>query len=77
MLLLYDNLLLMNECVVLVFILVLLFITGFAGFLPVFSCVLIDKWLIINGIHFSGWCWGCWGTLLVCGNALKNDLVTY
>jgi hypothetical protein len=63
--------------------LVLLFITGFAGFLPVFSCVLIDKWLIINIIHFSGlhafsgWCWGCWGTLLVCGNALKNDLVTY
>jgi hypothetical protein len=61
----------------------LLFISGFAGFLPVFSCVLIDKWLIINTIHFSGlhafsgWCWGCWGTLLVCGNALKNDLVTY
>jgi hypothetical protein len=30
----------------------LLFISCFAGFLPVFSCVLIDKWLIINAIHF-------------------------
>jgi hypothetical protein len=69
-LLLYDNLLLMNECVVLVFILVLLFITGFAGFLPVFSCVLIDKWLIINGIHFSGLhviagCFLWWGAYFV------------
>ena len=47
------------------FILCLLFISvavakklwlliGFAGFLPVVSCVLIDKWLIINAIHFSG-----------------------
>jgi hypothetical protein len=51
-LLLYDNLLLMNACVVLVFILVLLFISGFAGLLPVFSWVLVCKWLIINGIHF-------------------------
>ncbi len=36
---------------------------SFAGLLPVFSCVLIDKWLIINGIHFcrfvafAGWVW--------------------
>jgi cytosine/uracil/thiamine/allantoin permease len=25
-----------------------------SGLLPVFSCVLIDKWLIINAIQFSG-----------------------
>ena len=24
----------------------------FAGYLPVVSWVLMDKWLIINGIHF-------------------------
>ena len=29
-----------------------LFISGFAGLLPVFSCVLKDKSLIINTIHF-------------------------
>ena len=43
------------EGVVLVVIFCLLFISGFAGLLPVFSCVLVDKSLIINGIHFSGW----------------------
>jgi hypothetical protein len=32
----------------------LIIISGFAGFLPVVSCVLMDKWLIINTIHFSG-----------------------
>ena len=32
----------------------LLFISTFAGHLPVFSCVLKGKWLNINGIHFSG-----------------------
>jgi hypothetical protein len=32
----------------------LLFISGFAGFLPGTSWVLIDKSLIINTIHFSG-----------------------
>jgi hypothetical protein len=31
-----------------------LFISGFAGFLPVFSCVLALNSLIINTIHFSG-----------------------
>jgi len=31
-----------------------LFISGFTGFLPVFSWVLVRKWLIINAIHFSG-----------------------
>jgi hypothetical protein len=31
-----------------------LYISSFAGYLPVFSWVLIDKWLIINTIHFSG-----------------------
>jgi hypothetical protein len=42
-------------------ILGLLFISCFAGFLPVVSWVLALKWLIINGIHFcmlyvfSGW----------------------
>ena len=36
------------------FILGLCLISSFAGFLPVVSCVLIDKWLIINAIHFSG-----------------------
>jgi hypothetical protein len=30
----------------------LLFISSFAGVLPVFSCVLIDKSLIINGVRF-------------------------
>jgi hypothetical protein len=29
-------------------------ISVFAGLLPVVSCVLIDKWLIINAIQFSG-----------------------
>jgi hypothetical protein len=37
-----------------VVILGLLFISSFAGYLPVVSWVLIDKWLIINAIHFSG-----------------------
>ena len=32
----------------------LLLISGIAGLLPVVSCVLIDKSLIINTIHFSG-----------------------
>jgi hypothetical protein len=32
----------------------LLFISGFAGYLPVFSWVLALKSLIINAIHFSG-----------------------
>jgi hypothetical protein len=36
------------------FILCLLSISGFAGYLPVFLCVLVLKSLIINGIHFSG-----------------------
>ena len=36
------------------FILGLQLISGFAGLLPVVSYVLIDKSLIINGIHFSG-----------------------
>jgi hypothetical protein len=31
-----------------------LLISGFAGLLPVDSWVLMDKWLIINGIRFSG-----------------------
>ena len=35
-------------------ILGLLLISGIADNLPVFSCVLIDKSLIINTIHFSG-----------------------
>ncbi len=35
------------------FIFGLLFISSFAGFLPVVSWVLIDKSLIINTIHFS------------------------
>ena len=36
-------------------------VSGFAGLLPVFSCVLALKWLIINTIHFcmlyafAGW----------------------
>ena len=37
-----------------VFILSLLFISIFAGYLPVFSWVLALKSLIINTIHFSG-----------------------
>ncbi len=41
-------------CCGFLFILGLLFISYFAGFLPVFSCVLIDNSLIINTIHFSG-----------------------
>jgi hypothetical protein len=37
---------------------------GFAGLLPVFSCVLIDKWLIINDIHFCMLCaFAGWGSL--------------
>ena len=39
---------------VLLFIFGLIVISSFAGLLPVVSCVLIDKWLIINAIHFSG-----------------------
>ena len=31
-------------------------VSGFAGFLPVDSGVLMDKWLIINGIHFCRLC---------------------
>ena len=41
-------------CFVCSFIFGLLFISGFAGYLPVFSWVLVLKLLIINGIHFSG-----------------------
>jgi hypothetical protein len=37
-----------------VFILSLLFISCFAGYLPVFSWVLMLNSLIINTIHFSG-----------------------
>ena len=37
-----------------VFILSLLFFSCFAGYLPVFSWVLVLKLLIINTIHFSG-----------------------
>ena len=37
-----------------VFILSLLFISGFADYLPVFSCVFGVNSLIINVIHFSG-----------------------
>jgi hypothetical protein len=29
-------------------------VADIAGYLPVFSCVLVLKWLIINGIRFSG-----------------------
>jgi hypothetical protein len=36
------------------FIFGLCFISGFAGYLPVVSGVLMDKWLIINAIRF---CW--------------------
>ena len=36
------------------FIFCLLLISGFAGYLPVVSCVLVRKWLIINDIRF---CW--------------------
>jgi hypothetical protein len=31
-----------------------MFISCFAGLLPVFSWILVRKWLIINDIHFSG-----------------------
>ena len=38
---------------------------SFAGLLSVVSCVLIDKWLIINAIHFSGMhaLSGCYGVM--------------
>ena len=38
------------------FIFCLCFISGVAGFLPVVSWVLMDKWLIINGIRFCRLC---------------------
>jgi hypothetical protein len=64
-------------CCGFVVILCLLFISGL---LPVFSCVLIDKWLIINGIPicrlyaFAGRCCGDCGLcffvewLVFCGH---------
>ena len=73
-----------------VFILGLLFISGFAGLLPVISCVLALNSLIINTIHFSGlhafagsfcvemlalwWGDGCCGN--ECGYALGNYILT-
>jgi hypothetical protein len=39
-----------------VVVLGLFFISCIAGYLPVFSCVLALKLLIINGIHFCWWC---------------------
>ena len=44
---------LLYGCCGFVVILGLLIISSIAGFLPVFSWVLIDKSLIINAIHFS------------------------
>ena len=42
------------------FIFYLLFISAFAGLLPVFSCALGCNSLIINTIHFSGLHAFCW-----------------
>jgi hypothetical protein len=56
-----------------------LFISGFAGFLPVVSGVLMDNWLIINTIHFcrlyaiaGSFCGEERHTLGVCGGV--NDV---
>ena len=43
-----------------VFIFSLLFISGFTGLLPVFSCVMTLKSLIINTIHFCRFACICW-----------------